>query len=281
MDIVFTKLGGQYMTALQQKDEEGFYNGLKNFAYFLVVLLPVGVMHGFAIGCLRLQWSASLTRHYAGKYLGSNGVGGAFYRLTLTEEIDNPDQRIVDESESFVSTVLQLVTSVTNNLLKIITFGSLLYQISPKVFTSTLAYVMFGTTITVHGFGSRLMRVEQAVAKEKATLRYSLIRVRENAESIAFFGGGGSEWIRFESFFNKLFHTLSESMVLHQLLGTLLKSFGFATFAVAPLLVGPSYLRGEVEFGAIMQTSMAFNAIKDGLSFHAQFTATVKPGGAC
>ena len=43
-----------------------------------------------------MTWRASLTRRFAGLYLAAPGYceGNPFYRLTLTGEIDNPDQRI-------------------------------------------------------------------------------------------------------------------------------------------------------------------------------------------
>ena len=43
-----------------------------------------------------MTWRSSLTRRFAGLYLAAPGYseGNPFYRLTLTGEIDNPDQRI-------------------------------------------------------------------------------------------------------------------------------------------------------------------------------------------
>jgi len=270
LHIQFTTIAGQYMTALQQKDEQGFYDGLYAFAVFICVMLLVGVVHGVAHSLLQLQWSAALTRHYGKTYFGDAEERGAFYHLHLTGEVDNPDQRIVDEAKSFVDTVLGLISSVISNTLKIISFGALLYRISPNVFGGTIAYVFFGTGVIVQGFGSRLMKVQQLTAAQTATLRYSIVRVGENAESIAFFRGGGAEWMRFQGFHNTLLKTMYESLVLTQCLHTFTRAFGWATFAVGPLLVGPKYLSGQVEFGAITQASMAFSSVRDGLSFFMQ-----------
>mmetsp|Transcript_35944 Transcript_35944/g.101193 ORF Transcript_35944/g.101193 Transcript_35944/m.101193 type:complete len:657 (-) Transcript_35944:175-2145(-) len=264
--VVYTVLVGKYMTALQQRDEQGFYAGLRSFGAFIAAMLLVGCAHGYTHAMLQLRWSAALTRHYARLYLNCDGCG-AFYQLTLAGDVDNPDQRIVDEASEFVDSVLGLALHMVSNILKIVSFGGLLYRISLRALTGTLAYALLGTAVVVQGFGARLMRVQHAEAAQRATLRYSLIRVRENAESIAFFGGGGSEWSRFGVSYKALLSTMYESIVLHQCLGTMLKSFGYATFAVGPLIAGPAYLRGETEFGTLTQTSMAFHAIRDGLSF--------------
>ena len=90
---------------------------------------------------------------------------------------------------------------------------------------------------------------------------YDLIRVRENAESVAFFEGGEAEWSKFNTLFSGLLQTVYKSILVTSGFGMFNRSFHWATFAVAPLLVGPAYLRGEVQFGVISQASMAFNII--------------------
>lgn len=265
----FTSLVGKYMTSLQQKDEAAFYQRLRDIGLVIICWVTVSVLHGLVESTFQVQWSATLMRHFGSHYLGgSNEFGdGAFYRLQLCEEIDNPDQRIVEEASSFVETVLGLASAALSNAMKIIGYGGLLYSISPRALHGTILYVIVGTLTVVHVFGSRLMRAQQSSNIQRATLRYSLVRVRENAESIAFFKGGASEWLRFQGFLEALLVSLYEVVFLSQSLSAFLKVFGFATFAVAPLLVGPAYLRGEVEFGTISQTSIAFSAVRDGFSF--------------
>ena len=85
--------------------------------------------------------------------------------------------------------------------------------------------------------------------------------MRENAESVAFFEGGEAEWSKFNTLFSSLLQTVYKSVLVTSGFGMFNRSFHWATFAVAPLLVGPAYLRGEVQFGVISQASMAFNII--------------------
>jgi len=266
MILRFTRLNGRYMSALQERDEDGFYSGLSVFAFYILMMLVVSSMYGLVHGIIQMQWCAALTRHYGLVYFGGSDRG-AFYHMSLTGDPDNPDQRIVDEASSFVDTVLALVTTVVSKVLKIVGFGRLLYEVSPMAFTGTVGYVGVGTLVVLRGFGSRLARVGQAKASQTATLRYCIVRTGENAESIAFFGGSSAEWWRFKTLHTVLLRTLYESMLLNQCLSTLLQIFELATFAVGPLLVGPAYFAGEAQFGAIMETTMAFNSVRDGLSF--------------
>lgn len=83
----FTSLVGKYMTALQQKDEAGFYQRLRDIGLVIICWVTVSVMHGLVESTLQVQWSATLMRHFGSHYLGgSDQVGdGAFYRLQLCE----------------------------------------------------------------------------------------------------------------------------------------------------------------------------------------------------
>eukprot|EP00413_Alexandrium_margalefii_P009256 CAMPEP_0204534500 /NCGR_PEP_ID=MMETSP0661-20131031/13006_1 /ASSEMBLY_ACC=CAM_ASM_000606 /TAXON_ID=109239 /ORGANISM="Alexandrium margalefi, Strain AMGDE01CS-322" /LENGTH=201 /DNA_ID=CAMNT_0051540957 /DNA_START=38 /DNA_END=640 /DNA_ORIENTATION=- len=110
------------------------------------------------------------------------------------------------------------------------------------------------------------MFYQNQVIRQEAGLRYSLIRVRENAESIAFFKGGDAELSHFGDLFKRLMGTVYRSILVNSGFSVFNRTFHWATFAVAPLTVGPAYLRGEIEFGAIAQANMAFNTILGGLT---------------
>eukprot|EP00913_Durusdinium_trenchii_P009094 g8550.t1 len=129
-----------------------------------------------------------------------------------------------------------------------------------------LIYSVTGTLIATRGFGPWIGFYQLQRVKQEANLRYDLIRVRENAESVAFFEGGTAEWSKFSTLFNDLLTTVYRSVVVASGFGMFNRSFHWATFAIPALLVGPAYLRGEVQFGVISQASMAFNIILGALT---------------
>jgi len=141
-----------------------------------------------------------------------------------------------------------------------------MYRISPFVCISIIFYALAGTLITALGFGPWIMHYQNECIRQEAGLRYSLIRVRENAESIAFFKGGDAELAHFDELFRRLTATVYRSITVRTGFSVFNRTFHWATFAVAPLTVGPAYLRGEIEFGAIAQAGMAFNTILGGLT---------------
>lgn len=255
------------MTALQQRDVDGFYGGLRQVGTLILGAIPLFGLHRIAMDVLKVQWRTALTTRLAAKYLADSGQSHSmFYRLHLAGDIDNPDQRILQDAHDFVGTALELVTNMFGTVFKVVGFSSVLYAMSPSICGGLGAYVIFGTVVSARGFGPRIMRYQQDCRKQEATLRYCLIRVRENAESIAFFRGGGAEWARFKDLFDELLGTIYRGIYLLTGFGVFKQAFNFATFAVAPLAVGPAYLRGEVEFGAISQASLAFSVILSGLT---------------
>eukprot|EP00439_Symbiodinium_sp_Y106_P080985 s101_g19.t2 len=272
--VYYSSVQKEYMTALQEKNIDAFYHGLWMVGAVIIFISPIIALHEYTSGMLKMTWRASLTRRFAGLYLAAPGYceGNPFYRLTLTGEIDNPDQRICQDVHEFVGIAVHLAQDVvpcicwcdavrSRTVLNITSFAAILYSISPAACYGVLVYSIVGTIVATKGFGPWLGFYQLQRVKQEAGLRYDLIRVRENAESVAFFEGGEAEWSKFNTLFTGLLQTVYKSVLVTSGFGMFNRSFHWATFAVAPLLVGPAYLRGEVQFGVISQASMAFNII--------------------
>lgn len=263
--IYYSSVQKEYMTALQEKNIEGFYGGLYKTGGLILLISPVIALHTILAGALKLDWRAVLTERFAQAYLAGSGES-VFYRLQLTGAIDNPDQRICQDISDFVEVTFSLVQDTIGTVFGVVGFAGVMYRISPWVCFSVIIYALAGTLITTFGFGPFIMLYQNERIRQEAGLRYSLIRVRENAESVAFFKGGDAELMHFSDLFKKLTHTIYRAIMVNTGFSVFNRTFHWATFAVAPLTVGPAYLRGDVEFGSIAQANMAFNTILGGLT---------------
>lgn len=116
----------------------------------------------------------------------------SFYRLQAEGTIDNPDQRLNDDVAQFCSTSISLAQSLLTSVFDLVSFSGILLSIYPPLFGLLFLYAAGGTVATFR-IGNPLARLNFQQERSEADFRYSLVRVRENAESVAFYGGEGRE----------------------------------------------------------------------------------------
>jgi putative ATP-binding cassette transporter len=131
-------------------------------------------------------------------------MGSAHYRLSMTGEPDNPDQRITEDIKLLIEQSLELLLSLVKNIARLFSFIAILWQLSG---VHTL-HISNGYAVTIHGylvwialgyaavssvlahlFGRRLHGLNVAQQRAEADYRATLLRVREHGESIAFIAG--------------------------------------------------------------------------------------------
>ena len=97
--------------------------------------------------------------------------------------IDNPDQRISEDVKSFTSFSLTVFITLLTSSIDLISFSTILFKISPELFASIFGYAAVGTGVSFW-LGGKLVPLNFEGLRKEADFRYSIIRVRENAESI-------------------------------------------------------------------------------------------------
>ena len=173
-----------------QADE--FWQVVAIYAFCLVLALPIRALQSYLIPKLGLLWRAWLSGRLLNRYLDNR----AYYVLNpndeSAEEIDNPDQRISQDTASFTSTSLSVSVEVVAALLTFLSFIVVLWTISSKLALWLLAYSVGGTALIV--FASRkLVALNYDQLRLEADFRYGLVHIRDNAESIAFYRGEQQE----------------------------------------------------------------------------------------
>nr|XP_034596278.1 ABC transporter D family member 2, chloroplastic isoform X2 [Setaria viridis] len=97
--------------------------------------------------------------------------------------------------------------------------------------------------------------------KKEADFRYGLVRVRENAESIAFYGGEENELKLLLDRFRRAFDNLSELLIASRNLEFFTSGYRYLIQILPAAVVAPMYFSGKIEFGVINQSVSAFNHI--------------------
>eukprot|EP00250_Pteridium_aquilinum_P012479 c20753_g1_i1 orf=411-2087(-) len=197
-----------------------------------------------------------MTNYYVDRYFKDR----TFYQIQSQSLIDNPDQRIVDDLSSFTGTALAFALSLFTATIDLISFSGILYGIYPPLFLVLIVYSIGGTAISV-AVGKDLVNLNFLQEKKEADFRFGLVRIRENAESIAFYGGERNEIKLLLDRFKQSFDNFSKLLVASRNLEFFQSGYRYVIQVLPAAVVAPMYFSGKIEFGVINQSYSAFNHI--------------------
>lgn len=219
-----------------------------------------------------------MTRKLLSGYIDSNQV---YYRMKSPGcEVDNPDQRIGQDVGEFTLSMVKLLSTVVGSSMKVFIMSGILIAISTDLFLymSTGSFVF--TVVFLKLFGGHLMRLTRLVLAQEATFRFALIRIREHAESIAFYQGAPYELTRCVQIFTKLMHTHYRRLAVFIVFTGSQKSITTCAHFMPTLILGPRILRGELSVGAIAQANMLFGIVLGSLTALVADLTTIASLGA-
>lgn len=259
--VVFSYVARDMMTALADRDAPTFIYTMVLVVGYNVVSAPVVAIVGYVTGKLMINWRQWLTE----RFLEDSFRDRAFYRISSDASIDNPDQRISEDLNTFTAFAVSFVVQVLQGLATGVSFIVVLWLISPMLVVVLAACVGGGSLLTIV-IGRPLIGINFAQRRLEADFRYSLVGLRNNAEAIAFFGGEPREH-------RALLQRLYAVMANFNLLIVWQRNLAFFTYAydfllplVPYLALAPSFFAGTIEFGKITQASAAFITLRTSLS---------------
>ena len=139
---------------------------------------------------------------------------------------------------------------------------------------ASLFYSVLGTYIT-HVVGRKLVKLNFIQQRYEADFRFSMIRLRESAESVAFYRGEAQEGRVFKNRFKLLLDNFWQ-LVNKQKQLVFLNS-GYSQIAIIfPFVVAMNrYLAKEVSLGGLMQVASAFGRVQDSLSYFVDMYSSI------
>ncbi|MEA3213339.1 MAG: vitamin B12/bleomycin/antimicrobial peptide transport system ATP-binding/permease protein [Chthoniobacter sp.] len=250
-----------FITALSLRDEAGWMRSVWKFVAVCFVSVPVGVFYRYSQERLSLAWRRWLTQHLIKRYFFNR----AYYRIRASESVDNPDQRIAEDVKLFTTGVLNFFLVVINSVVTLVAFLGVLWSVSGQLVSVLCFYAAVGTGVSMF-FGRRLVGLYFNQYQKEATFRYGLIRIRENAESIAFFRGEKREHRDLIERLNLVLDNTFWIIGWTRNLGFFANGYNYLALIIPGLIVGPMFLRGAVEFGVVTQAQGAFASVLAALS---------------
>ena len=278
LNVQFNNWYGRFYDALQAKKLEVFWHEILIFAVLATFWVAVGVYEYYLRNSLEIRWRRWLTKRYLNNWMADR----VFYRMELTSrETDNPDQRIQEDLKLFPFQTLDLSIGAMSNVVNLISFMTILWGLSGAIsfalaginiaipgymLWAALLYAILGTGIT-HLIGRRLAALFFGQQKLEADFRYSLVRVRDNAEGIALYDGEEDERDRLQGNFGRVFANWFKIMRMQKRL--LWFSFSYNQLAVLfPFVTAaPRYFSGAITLGTLMQIGNAFGEVQRNLSW--------------
>ncbi|MBV4492149.1 ABC transporter ATP-binding protein/permease [Pseudomonas oryzicola] len=289
LNVLFSFWYNGFYSALQGLDQAAFWYLLGVFAVLATIHVLRSLFNFYVSQAFSIKWRVWLTERLTHDWM----QGDAYYRgQFLAEPVDNPDQRIELDVNAFVSSSVSLALGAVSALVSLVAFTGILWGLSaplaiagveiPRAMVfAVYLYVIVATWIAFR-LGRPLIRLNFLNEKLTANFRYALMRLRENAENIAFYQGAQVERGTLLSCFGALI--LNAWALVYRNLKFSGFNLGVSQVAVVfPfILQAPRFFSGAIKLGDVMQTSQAFGQVQDSLSFFresydtfAQYRATL------
>ena len=253
LNVVNSYVGRDFITAISHRDWSGFIRQAVRYVGVFAGSTAVAVLYRFTEERLGLFWRVWLTRRIVRRYLADR----TYLHLKESATIENADQRIADDVRAFTSTTLSFTLMFMNGALAVLSFSGVLWTISPLLFGVAISYAVLGTLAAIY-LGRTLIGLNYRQSDREATLRSDLIHVRENAESVALLGREGRLTARLLRRIEDFAYNFRRIISVNRNLGFFTTGYNYLIQIIPMLIVAPQFIRGEVEFGVVTQSAMAF-----------------------
>ncbi len=289
MTVLFSFWYNGFYSALQALDPSAFWRLLGIFSILATVHVVRALIDSYAGQAFDIHWRVWLNDRLTGDWLDAR----AYYRGHFIEEpVDNPDQRIEQDIAAFVTGSRTLAIGALSAVVSLVAFTAILWNLSgaldvagveiPRAMVFMVYLYVIVATLFAFRIGRPLIRLNFLSERLTANFRYALLRLRENAENVAFYQGEAVEraalWTRFSAYIANLWARVYR--------GLKFDGFNLVVSQVAVvfpfLLQAQRFFSGAIKLGDVMQTSQAFGQVQDSLSFFrtsydafAQYRATL------
>ena len=289
LNVLFNEWNNLFYNSLQEKNIDEFFRLFGRFAILAAFFIIVAVYQIYLRQMLQIRWRRWLTERYEKRWLEAH----AYYRLRFENGVtDNPDQRISEDIGGFVEQTLNLTLGFLESVVTLVSFSIILWNLSGDIHVlgiqvpgsmlwAAVLYAGLGSWLT-HLIGRPLIRLNFLQQRFEADYRFSLVRVRENAEAIALYGGETEEARNLGGRFANVVANWWGIMRRQKRLTWFSAGYSQAAILFPFLVAAPRYFSGAIQLGGLMQTASAFGHVQSSLSWFieaytrlAQWKATV------
>lgn len=269
-----------FYEALQKYESSKIYSELGRFTYLAFTYILMSVYSYYLQQKLILNWRRWLTEKFVNIWLKHK----TYYNLEMFgKDTDNPDQRISEDVRMFVEMTLSLSIGILKSFVTFCSFVVILYNMSGVLnftfmgleftikgylFWASFLYSVIGTYIT-HILGRKLVDLNFVQQRREADFRFSMIRLRESSESVAFYRGENQEEKVLLNRFSDLLENFWKLVNKQKQMIWLNNSYSQIAIIFPFVAAMSRYLAKEITLGGLMQVTSAFGRVQDSLSYFA------------
>ncbi|HEY1299028.1 MAG TPA: ABC transporter ATP-binding protein/permease [Stellaceae bacterium] len=279
LNVRFNYWNNDFYNALQEYKWSEFWRQFAIFGVIALSMIVVGVYSYYLRGVLHIRWRRWLTERFLKQWLDNQ----AYYRMQLNRAAtDNPDQRISEDLDSFATMSLALSLGLLNAVVTLLSFLSILWTLSGALriplgggssitipgymVFAALIYAVGGTFLT-RWIGNPLVRLSFDQQRYEADFRFSMARLRENSENVAFYGGENRELDTFRARFARVVGNWWGIIRRRKKLIWFTQGYDQLAIVFPFLVAAPRYFDHVIQLGGLMQVASAFGRVQDSLSF--------------
>jgi putative ATP-binding cassette transporter len=274
-----------FYDALDKRDLPSFTHLILVFTVLAFIFIALSTAQIYFRQLLEFRWRQWLTDVYLTQWLRSR----SYYRMERDHVVDNPDQRIAEDLRSMATNTLALSIDLISTVASFFAFVTILWVLSGAIGFAVFGhpvsipgymvwvaviYGIFGSFV-IHKVGRRLVDVGYRQQKVEADFRVLLVRVRENAEQIAFYDGGPEEGRRARATFGAVRNNWREIMRYTKRLVFATSVYGQIAIIFPLVGAAPRYFAGAFTIGVLMQLSNAFGQVSNACSWFVNSYATL------
>ncbi len=279
LNVRLNTWNNDFYDALQQYNWPEFWRQFAIFGIIAFALIVVAVYSLYLRQILHIRWRRWLTDRYLRHWLDDQ----SYYRMQLNRATtDNPDQRISEDLDRFATITLALSLGLLSSFVTLVSFVTILWTLSGALTIplgsglvikipgymvfAALIYAIGGTLLT-RWIGYPLIQLNFDQQRYEADFRFSMVRLRENAENVAFYGGEAREFDTFKSRFAWIVANWWGIIKRRKKLTWFTTGYSQLAIIFPFVVAAPRYFNKAIQLGGLMQISSAFNQVQEALSF--------------
>jgi len=253
---------GEMTSALAARQADRFWAAVRTSLIVLAFAVPVYAFYYYMRDAFSNHWRRWLTHRFLDGYLSER----KYYEIGAGGDIDNPDQRISEDINTFTGRSTHFLLIFIGSLMQLVAFSAVLWSISKMLVAFLAVYALLGTFGALYFFGAPLIRLNFWQIRREADFRFGLMRLRENAESIAFYRGEPQERAQINHRFEAAFTNYARLIKKQLSLNLFQRSFSQLTLILPSIILANAVLAGELEVGRAIQAAGAFAVVLGAIS---------------